>query len=424
MTSALSLSALLRKPVTDEHGHRIGVLADVIVRLRHGDYPLVTGLVVAVGSTSRVLVFMSAAHLAELTPERIHLRVSTGDMGEFQRREGEVLLREDVLGHRLIDLSRVTLVKAYDVQLTQVPDGWAVTGLDVHRRRWLGLGPRHAAHSPRDWLDFEPLIGHAQSARVRRAGGRLPELKPAQIADILEDATDEEQDELLAQVHQDPDLEADVFEELDPDSQTELLRDRPDAHVAEVLARMQADDAADALMDLPQERRMPVLSQLPEPQRTNVYRLLSYHDLTAGGLMGTEFIALPATATAADALASVHAAKTLQPQALIMLYTLTPEGTLDGALSLPQVIQADPASRLGAIADAHVIVASPTDDVVDITTRMADFNLLALPVVSEDRHILGVITVDDALEAAIPPDWTRRETDHHGTEPPRTSKQP
>ncbi|MDA8439912.1 MAG: CBS domain-containing protein [Propionibacterium sp.] len=336
-------------------------------------------------------------------------------MREFERREGEVLLREDVLGHRLIDLSRVALVKAYDVQLTPVPDGWAVTGLDVHRRRWLGLGPRHAAHPPRDWLDFEPLIGHAESARARRAGGRLPELKPAQIADIIEDATDEEQDELLAQVHQDPDLEADVFEELDHDSQTELLRDRPDAHVAEVLARMQADDAADALMDLPQDRRTPVLRQLPEPQRTNVHRLLGYHDLTAGGLMGTEFIALPATATAADALAAVHAAETLQPQALIMVYTLSPEGTLDGALSLPQAIQADPASRLGAIADAHVIVASPTDDVVDITTRMADFNLLALPVVSEDRRIIGVITVDDALEAAIPPDWTRRETDHHGT---------
>jgi Mg/Co/Ni transporter MgtE len=341
--------------------------------------------------------------------------VSTVDVREFRRREGEVLLREDVLGHRLIDLSRVAFVKAYDVQLTQVLDGWAVTGLDVHRRRWLGLGPRHAVHPPRDWMDFEPLIGHAESARVRSATGRLPELKPAQIADIIEEATDDEQDDLLAQVHADPELEADVFEELDEDSQSELLRDRSDAEVAEVLARMQADDAADALMDLPQERRAPVLDALPEPQRTDVHRLLGYHDLTAGGLMGTEFVALPATATAADALAAVRAAASLQPQALVMLYTLAQDGTLDGALSLPQAVQADPSASLAEIADTDVVVASPTDDVVDVTTRMADFNLLALPVLSDDRRIIGVVTVDDALEAAIPEDWSQRETDHRET---------
>lgn len=411
-TATLSLSVLLRQPVTDSEGHRMGGLADLIVRLRRDDYPLVTGLVVAVGNTR---IFVSAADLAALTPERIQLAVSTVDVREFRRREGEVLLREDVLGHRLIDLSRVAFVKAYDVQLTQVLDGWAVTGLDVHRRRWLGLGPRHAVHPPRDWMDFEPLIGHAESARVRSATGRVPELKPAQIADIIEEATDVEQDDLLAQVHADPELEADVFEELDEDSQSELLRDRSDAEVAEVLARMQADDAADALMDLPQERRAPVLDALPEPQRTDVHRLLGYHDLTAGGLMGTEFVALPATATAADALAAVRAAASLQPQALVMLYTLAQDGTLDGALSLPQAVQADPGASLAEIADTDVVVASPTDDVVDVTTRMADFNLLALPVLSDDRRIIGVVTVDDALEAAIPEDWSQRETDHRET---------
>ena len=411
-TATLSLSVLLRQPVTDSDGHRMGALADLIVRLRQDDYPLVTGLVVAIGNTR---IFVSAADLAALTPERVQLAVSSVDVREFARREGEVLLSEDVLGHRLIDLSRVAFVKAYDVQLTQVLDGWAATGLDVHRRRWLGFGPRHAAHPPRDWKDFEPLIGHAESARVRSATGRIPELKPAQIADIIEDATEHEQDELLAQVHEDPELEADVFEELDEDSQSELFKDRTDAEVAEVLGRMQADDAADAILDLPQGRRTPVLEALPEPKRTDVYRLLGYHDLTAGGLMGTEFVALPATATAADALAAVSAADALQPQALVMLYTLAPDGTLDGALSLPQALQADPRASLAEIADTDVVVASPVDDVIDVTTRMADFNLLALPVVDDQHRIIGVITVDDALEAAIPEDWSHRETDHRET---------
>ncbi|WP_336854082.1 magnesium transporter MgtE N-terminal domain-containing protein [Sinomonas albida] len=411
-TQTLSLSTILRHPVTDSEGLRMGTLADVIIRLRPDDYPLVTGLVVAVGGAH---VFVSAADLAALTPERVELGNTSVNLGEFHRREGEVLLSNDVLGHRLIDLARITFVKAYDVQLTQVLDGWAVTGIDVHRRRWLGLGTRHSGHQTRDWLDFEPLIGHAESARVRQATGRLPELKPAQIADIIEEANDNEQDELLAQVHADPELEADVFEELDEDSQSELFRDRSDAEVAEVLGRMQADDAADAIMDLAQERRSSVLSRLPEAQRDTVQRLLGYHDLTAGGLMGTDFIALPATATVADGLAAVRAASALQPQALVMLYTLNPDGTLDGVVSLVQAVQAPAEQRLADVADTDVVVASPTDDVVDVTTRMADFNLLALPVVSEDRRIIGLITVDDALEAAIPEDWSRRESNHRET---------
>jgi CBS domain-containing protein/sporulation protein YlmC with PRC-barrel domain len=413
-TAALSLSSLLRQPVTDSDGHRMGTLVDLIVRLRHDDYPLVTGLVVAVGNTR---VFVSAHDLAALAPERIELGVSTVDLREFRRREGEVLLSEDVLGHRLIDVSRAAFVKAYDVQLSPVLDGWAATGLDVHRRRWLSLGPRHAAHAPRDWKDFEPLIGHAESAQIRAVTGRIPELKPAQIADIIEEATDIEQDELLAQVHEDPELEADVFEELDEDSQSELFKDRSDAEVAEVLGRMQADDAADALMDLPQERRSPVLGLLPEPQRSRVHQLLGYHDLTAGGLMGTDFLALPATSAVADALTAVRGASLLQPQALTVIYTLAPDGTLDGALSLVQAVQAASDQALAEIADHDVVVASPEDDVVDVTTRMADFNLLAMPVVSEDRHIIGLITVDDALEAAIPEDWSRRESNHRETGP-------
>ncbi|MFS0718940.1 CBS domain-containing protein [Arthrobacter sp. 1P04PC] len=413
-TATLSLSTILRRPVTDSDGHRTGTLSDVIVRLREDEYPLVTGLVVAVGGTR---VFVSAADLAALTPERVVRGSASMDVGEFTRREGEVLLSEEVLGHRLIDLYRVTFVKAYDVQLTRVPDGWAATGVDVHRRRWLGLGPRHAVHPARDWREFEPLIGHTDSARVRRSTGRIPELKPAQIADIIEEATENEQHELLAQVHENPELEADVFEELDQDSQAELFRNRTDAEVAEVLARMQTDDAADALMDLPQERRSPVLEKLPEPQHTEIHRLLGYHDLTAGGLMGTEFIALPATATVTDALAAVHDAGGLQHQSLFTLYTLRPDGTLEGALSLVQAVQASPDQRLADIADDDVVVASPTDDIVDVTTRMADFNLLAMPVISENRHIIGVITVDDALEAAIPQDWSRRGTSHRETGP-------
>src|ERR1700694_6334396 len=108
-------------------------------------------------------------------------------------------------------------------------------------------------------MKFEPLIGHSGSAVLRGPVARIRRLKPAQIADLLEEASKEEETEILRHVHADPELEADVFEELDEDRATRLLAERTDAEIAEVLARMRAADAAEAVAELPQNRREAVL---------------------------------------------------------------------------------------------------------------------------------------------------------------------
>lgn len=122
----------------------------------------------------------------------------------------------------------------------------------------------------RQWARFEPLIGHAGSALLRGPFARIRRLKPAQIADLLENASKEEESEILGHVHADLELEADVFEELDEDLATRLLGARTDAEIARVLSRMRADDAADAVAELPQRRRQPVLDLLSPGQRTKV----------------------------------------------------------------------------------------------------------------------------------------------------------
>lgn len=406
------LSALLGQPVLDSNDNQAGVLADVIVRLHDGSYPAISGLVISVGSTK---IFITVDDVAGIDADRILLRTTKLDLRPFSRREGEVLLQEDVLGHRLIDTERTIMVKAYDIELSQNADSWEATGLDVHKPRWFRIERTHKPHATRDWNQFLPLIGHKDSSKVRSGSARFGKLKPAQIADLIEDSSDKEEHELLAQVHHDPELEADVFEELDDDRQSRILKDRSDAEVADVLAHMRADDAADAVMDLPQERRTAILGLLPAQQHAKVMALLGYHDATAGGLMGTDYAALPSTATVAEAINSVRTATTQQPEALSTIYALHPDGTLAGAIGLVQALQADPDKQLGDVADPEPVSAQPGDDIIDVTTTMADFNLLTLPVLDTERRILGVITVDDALEAAIPSDWTRRE--HHHASP-------
>ena len=261
----LRLSRLLKRPVADRSGEVIGRVSDIIVRLRGTDYPLVTGLVAAVGGRE---IFVPIDQVSTFEGDPLRLSSARLDLRHFERREGEVLLRADVLGHRLIDVENARLVRAADLELARDGEEWVVAGVDTRRRprRLFGRpdpGAEDDARAFRDWHDFEWLIGHAGSALLRGPFARIRRLKPAQIADLLENASKEEETEILGRVHADPELEADVFEELDEDEATRLLGARTDAEIAEVLSRMRADDAADAVAELPQRRRQPVLDLLP-----------------------------------------------------------------------------------------------------------------------------------------------------------------
>ncbi|TWV53930.1 magnesium transporter [Streptomyces misionensis] len=420
MDRLVYLAQLLRRPVVGGDGEVVGKLVDVIVRLRGHDYPLVTGLVVRVGGRE---VFLPAEQVTDLDRDKITLASPRVDLRRFERREGEVLLRADVLGHRVIDVADVELVRAYDIELEQRLDQWVLTCLDTRRPPRLRrlLGGRTARPDWRDWKCFEPLIGHARSARARGPFARLGRLRPADLADLLEDANRTESHEILQTVHADPELEADVFEELEPDSQTRLLGERSDAEIAQVLARMRADDAADALNDLPQSRRQPVLDALPSGQRTKVLTLMGFNPSSAGGLMALDVLAMAGTSTVAEALRAAGAARALQPQALTSVYLIGEERRLLGVAPLVELLQADPAARLEEVADRDPVRAGPDTDVEDVALLMTDYNLLTVPVVDDEERLLGVITVDDVLDAVIPEDWRRREPAphpaHHPGEP-------
>jgi Mg/Co/Ni transporter MgtE len=238
--------------------------------------------------------------------------------------------------------------------------------------------------------------------------GRLRRLKAAQLADIIEEASAPEQRELLTRVHAHPDLEADIFEELEGDQASDLLEARTDPQIAEVLDRMRADDAADALLDLPQERRMSVLRHLPDAQRKKISALLGYHESTAGGLMSLDHLLLPGATTAADAIAAVRAATLMQPEAIVVVFCHDNNRALNGAVSLVALVQADPQATLANLAEPAPVHVHPHADIDEIALAMADYNLLVLPVVDDDDRLIGVLTSDDVLEATIAPERRRR----------------
>jgi CBS domain-containing protein len=416
--ATLRLSQLLKRPMADRSGESLGRVSDVIVRLLGSDYPLVTGIVAAVGGRE---VFVPIEQVSSFDADPLKLTSAKLDLRQFERREGEVLLRADVLGHRLIDVPNAHLVRAADLQLTRDDGQWVVSGVDTRRRprRLFGLLAAENADGGqvfRDWHDFESLIGHQGSALLRGPFARIRRLKPAQIADLLEDASKEEETEILGQVHDDPELEADVFEELDEDLATRLLGARTDEDIAAVLARMRADDAADAIAELPQRRRQPVLDLLPPAQRTKVLTLMGFNATSAGGLMGVDFIALPSMTPVGEALNRVGQSTALQPEALTSVHAVDDGGGLRGVATLVTLLQSDPGATLIDVSDTDPVRVGTDTDIMDVAVLMTDYNLVTIPVVDDERRLLGVITVDDVLEITLPDDWRRREA----AEPPDT----
>ncbi len=408
----IHLSELLRRPITDRGGQSLGRLSDVVVRLRGSELPLVIGGVASVGGRE---VFVPMEQVSSFDGEVLKLSSAKLDLRQFERRPGEVMLRADVLGHRLIDVETAHLIKAADLELEQRNGEWVLTGVDTHRRRGglsalFGRGGEQEGQSFREWAAFEPLIGHTSSATLRNPFARIRGLKPAQIADLIEEASKEEESEILGHVHEDPELEADVFEELDEDLATRLLGARTDAEIAEVLSRMRADDAADAVAELPQARRQPVLDLLPPGQRTKVLTLMGFNPTSAGGLMGVDFLALAPTARVSEALAGVGQSRTLQPEALTSVHAVDEDGYLRGVATVVSLLQADPQAALSEVSDDDPVRVGADTDVVDVAVLMSDYNLITIPVVDERRHMIGLITVDDVLEVTLPGDWRRRET--------------
>jgi Mg/Co/Ni transporter MgtE len=148
---------------------------------------------------------------------------------------------------------------------------------------------------------------------------------------------------------------------------------------------------------------------MPTPQRTKVITLMGFNPESAGGLMNVDFVSCAATATAAEALALIAAARSIQPEALIKMHVLDDDQRLTGVVSVIALVQAEPGETVGTLMDSDPVRVTPDADLTDVALLMADFNIYAIPVVDEQDRVLGVVTVDDVLEATIPEDWRRRE---------------
>jgi sporulation protein YlmC with PRC-barrel domain len=405
----LHLSSILKSAVVDREGERLGRVEDLIVRVGDAPHPPLSGMVVKIG---RRAMFVPIHRVADIRPGRVELTGENLNLGRFVRRPGELLLAGDLMARHLINISGARLIRANEIEIARRDGRWEVVGVDsssrVALRRLLprSLGRRIKAGALVDFADIEPFVAHVPTARLRIPYRKLAKLHPAQIADLVEAASHDEGEEIIEAVGQDRELEADVFEELDPEHQIEFIRSRSDAEAARLLATMAPDDAADLITELEQERRAPVLALMPPAHQRKIRALLSYNPETAGGLMSLDFLCLPEQTRVSQVLEAVRTSPAA-PEALAVVFASDAEGHVTGSASVVALVKSDPSQPLSSVVRPNPAHVHPDWDVHAVVRKMSDFNLTVAPVMDSDHRMVGVITVDDVLELLLPTGWRR-----------------
>jgi len=403
------LSQVLGRPILDLEGERVAVLKDVIVRLGEGDHPPVAGFV---ARYRRRDFFLPRWRISDFGEHGVRLNSDILDLRPFMRRDGEVLLARDVLDKQLIDVDGKRVVRVNDVQIIEAANEWHVTGADVSL---LGLWRRLAPAFLRstrpveviDWADVGYLATDAATVQLKSHRGRLARLHPVEIARLAEAFSYQQGAEIVESL--DDDTAAETLEEMAAERQAQILGDMDEERAADILERMSPDEAADVLGDLPEEKAEDLLNLMQDDEQSEVAELLPYEDDTAGGLMTTEFVTLPRDLTVGEALARLREmAKT--PNMIYYLYVVAAEDSwkLIGVIALRNLILADPSAPLENVMRSDLQVAHPDDKAADVAQKVAEYNLLALPVVDEAGDILGIVTVDDAIEILLPKGWRQR----------------
>lgn len=410
--SLVSLAGLIGGPVANQAGEEIGRVADVVARLSGPDpYPPMTGMVLRVG---RRRAFLPAEALEAVRAGHVRLRTARMDLRDFTRRPGEVLLARDVLDHQLVDVDGVQVTRAADLYLAPVAGRAVLVGVDVSLPTLLRrLGPRRwqVRPTPERVLDWQSVAPFAEQAtdgppevRLRASRAALHRMRPADLADLLEDLGRSERQQLLGWLE--PEHAADALEEMEPAELENLLREAAPEHAARLVDEMEPDEAADALRDLQPDERDTLLGHMPTGEADQLRRLLVHREGTAGGAMTTFLVTARLDQTLGEVRAEL-AAQAEHRTEIDAVAVVDDEGRLvrdvalfDLAVAEDATLMADMAAWLGQFGPP--VVARVGTRLAEAADRLVAARASSLLVLDESDRPVGRILADDILDALLP----------------------
>jgi magnesium transporter len=223
----------------------------------------------------------------------------------------------------------------------------------------------------------------------------LNKMHPADVANVLHHLYTPQEKRTVFELVKLEGNKAQVLAELDEADVTEILTDVSSAEIATLIRSLPDDDQAYILTTLPEERAQEVLRLMKPEESAEVKDLLKYEPQTAGGIMTSEYFALPANTTAGEAIRKLQQGDAGN---VFYVYVTDKEEKLVGVLSLRQLLQVSPDRSLGSMITKDVISVAPDTDQEEVAKQVARYNLLAIPVVEKGGTLVGIITVDDVVD--------------------------
>ena len=398
------LARLAGTAVFDPNGDPVGKVRDALATLRANNQPpRILGLIVEVPLRRRVFVPITRVNSIESGAV-----VITGllNMRRFEARTGEVLVLGDMLDRSVSLVESGEKVVVEDMGMEQNRSGdWLITRVHIMRR---GTGLRRkGATSTVLWEEITGFAITEHNQGVANLLSTLSTLRAADLASVMHDLAPKRRVE-VARALNDERL-ADVLEEMDEAERVELLAELEGERAADVLGEMDPDDAADLLREVGQERAQALLDLMEPEDAEDVRRLMNYEDYTAGGMMTTEPIVMTADNTVAEALAAVRQSEispALASQVFICRAPLeTPTGRFIGIAHYQRLLREAPATLLGSMVDTDTQGLTPQASLNEVSSYLASYNLLSVPVIDVNERLLGAVTVDDVLDHLLPENW-------------------
>ncbi len=402
------LARLAGTAVFDPNGDQLGKVRDAVATMRSNNQtPRILGFIVEVPPRKRI--FIPITRVTSIDNGHV---IITGllNMRRFEPRTNEISVLSEMLDRSvtLIETNEKVTIEDIGMELSKTGD-WFIEKVHVMRR---GVGlRRRGASSTVAWNEISGFTISETNQGVSNLLGTLSNLRAADLASVLHDLTVKRRAEVARAL--DDERLADVLEEMNEASRVELLAELEGERAADVLEEMDPDDAADLLREIGQEKAQTLLALMEPEDAEDVQRLMHYEDYSAGGMMTTEPIVLTADSTVAEALSRVRLSEVtpgLASQVFVCRQPLeTPTGRLMGVVHIQRLLREPPATLLGSILDSDIAPLAAETPLSEVSSYLASYNLLTVPIVDANERLLGVVTVDDVLDHLLPENWRQDE---------------
>ncbi len=384
----------------------VGHVADFLVSKPDDTFPRIDGIIF---KTKDGLRYSPISAVVEIDP-RGPIALSGIPAQPAAPGDEALYLIEDLFDKQIVDVNGRKVVRINDLEVANTGGALRVVAADIGISgllRRLGadkIAPALVERVPRSliaWDNVAPISDvNPVDVRLSVAENRLARLHPSDLADIISDLSAQDAARVVQSL--DDETAADAFEHLDAETQRSLIDDVGSERAADIIEEMDSDDAADLLGELDEAQRTELLAKMEDRAYADELEdLVDYAPDTAGGLMTTDFVWIYPHRTTAATIAKI---REIAPESefIYYFYVTDEHRKLIGTISLRTLLLALPTAFIHKLMDTDVVSVSPATTAEDVAATIARYDLLALPVLDDEGRVLGIVTVDDAIDTVMP----------------------